>query len=307
MLRDVIIPKDNRILYIFFGGKGGVGKSTLSAATAVYLADAGYRTLLISADLQMSLSDIFEQLIEVRPTTINGVPNLWALNTDVSGNIAEHQLRQIKTMESLIGTDAPEFQFLKMHYQKNACCETASWNRMTEFMNTRDFRVLVFDTAPGGHSLQALRFPIEQAQALNTTIQTRLGIAEITGKKADVEYLEQVMREAEEATRLLRSDQTRYQLVMHPERLPLLEGVRMMQELEADGIRVASIVINGILPEKECRQAGSYFQERWEMQQTYIKRTREKFAPLPVGQVPLLAAEVIGVDRIRQIANAAFG
>lgn len=300
----ILFSKGKRPLFIFFGGKGGVGKSTLSAATAFWLANHDYKTLLISTDLQRSLDDIFQQEIGVNPTRIFGIENLWALNTDVGRSITNHQLRQIKAVEEIKGKKAPELEFLKVHYQGYPCCETASFNRMTEFMNTREFDVLVFDTAPGGHSLQTLRFPAEKARNLYQAIHDRTLPARTT---KEIEFLKKEVKLSDKAARLLGSGQTKYYLVIHPERLPLIEGLRMEGELERTGIRIAGVVVNGVLPEDECKKSSKFFQERREMQERYIKEAKSLFRDFPLINISLLSTEVIGIEALKGISTQLFG
>ena len=306
MLGDLILPKNGQVRFVFFAGKGGVGKSTLSAATAVSLADAGYRTLLVSTDLQRSLDDILEQPIGVTPTPIDGVENLWALDTDVKQSIAEHQLKQIAVMENIMES-MPELDYIKQHYTSSPCCETASWNRMTEFMNTTDYDVLVFDTAPGGHSLETILYPLKQAKSLYTMIEAKKITAELSGKEADVALLEQIVRESEQAMRLMQSDQTRYILLMHPRRLPLFESERMLETLGEHGFKVDALLINEILPTEECERSTPFFQGLRAQQEHYVREAEKRFAHLTLDKILLCPREVIGLDALRAVSGALYG
>lgn len=299
----ILLSKGKRPLFIFFGGKGGVGKSTLSAATAFWLANHDYKTLLISTDLQRSLDDIFRQEIGVNPTRIFGVENFWALNTDVGRSITNHQLRQIKAVEEIKEKKAPELEFLKVHYQGYPCCETASFNRMTEFMNTQQFDILVFDTAPGAHSLQTLRFPAEKARNLYQTIRAQTSSF---SRKKEVKFLKKEIELSDGAARLLKSDQTKYFLVIHPERLPLIEGIRMKGELERIGIGIGGVVINGVLPYEECKKSTKFFRKRRAMQDNYIKKAKRLFKNFPLMTIPLLSMEVIGSKALKEISGYLF-
>lgn len=306
MLEDLILPKNGQVRFAFFAGKGGVGKSTLSAATAVWLADAGYRALLVSTDLQRSLDDIFEQSIGNTPTPIAGVENLWALDTDVKQSIAEHQLKQIAVMENIMES-MPELDYIKQHYTSSPCCETASWNRMTEFMNTTDYDVLVFDTAPGGHSLETILYPLKQAKSIYTMIEAKKITAGLSGKEADVTLLEQIVRESEQAMQLMQSDQTRYILLMHPRRLPLFESERMLEALDEYGFKVDALLINEILPADECERATPFFQTLRAQQEHYVRQAEKRFAHLTLDKILLSAREVIGLDALRTMSRALYG
>ncbi len=305
MIGDLILPQTGQIRFVFFAGKGGVGKSTLSAATALWLADTGYRTLLVSTDLQRSLDDILEQPLGVTPTRVAGVERLWALDTDVEQSVAEHQLQQIAVMENIM-ISMPELDYIKQHYTSSPCCETASWNRMTEFMNTTDYDVLVFDTAPAGHSLETILYPLKQAKGLVAMIEAKKITAELSGKEADVALLEQIVRESKQAMRLMRSDQTRYLLLMHPRRLPLFETERMLSALGTYGFKVDGLLIYEILPEAECARSTSFFQSLRAQQEYYVREAKHQFARLTLDTIQLCAREVIGLAALRDLSRALY-
>lgn len=305
MLGDFILPRPGQVRFIFFAGKGGVGKSTVSAATAVWLADQGFRTLLVSTDLQRSLDDILEQPLGMTPTHIAGVERLWAVDTDVKASVATHQLKQIAVMENIM-ENMPELDYIKQHYTSSPCCETASWNRMTEFMNTTEYDAVVFDTAPGGHSLETILYPLKQAKGLWVMIEAKKITAQLNGKEADVALLEQIVRDSEQAMRLMQSDQTRYLLLMHPRRLPLFETERMIEALGDYQLKADGLLINEVLPENECARSTPFFQALQTQQKHYVGEAEQRFARLPLDQILMRDHEVIGLAALRDLSHAIY-
>ncbi|KKM10348.1 hypothetical protein SY88_14205 [Clostridiales bacterium PH28_bin88] len=307
-LKDQFVPENGKKRFIFFSGKGGVGKSTLSAATAVWLADQGYKTLLASTDLQRSQDDIFGQSFDVTPTPVDGMDNLWVLNTDVDKNIMQHQVRQVRIMESILG-EVPELDFIKEHYTQNPCCETAAWNRMTEFMNTTQYQAVVFDTAPGGHSLETILYPMKQADKIYGMIQAKKASAELAGKagkEADVTVLEQMIKENEQALNLMKSDQTKYVLIMHPRRLPLFESERLIEALTKVGFKSDALVINEILPEEEVNNSSQFFKDIRHLQDRFVDLAEIKFNDIAIKRLSMLSKEIIGKEALRKLGAELF-
>ncbi len=308
MFSKAVLPKSKETVFISFAGKGGVGKSTLASATALWLSEKGFKTLLVSTDLQLSLNDIFQQTIDVIPTKINGITHLWALNTDVRSSIANHQFKQMKAVQNLLGKEeSAEFQFLKGQYEMDPCCETATYNRMVEFVNSKDFQALVFDTSPGGHSLWTLRYPLKHANDLRKKLEREKKYAKLTGDKGkDFDLLVNSLKQSKEAARLLRSDQMRCLLIMHAELLPILENIRLQQELNQAGINVTGVILNEIIPKNESEKSTNFFKAWRSVQEKYIELASKQFKPLPIGVVPVLPKEIIGVKSLREIAESLY-
>lgn len=296
-MKNIISPEKGA-RFVFFGGKGGIGKSTLTAVTAIWLAEQGYKTLIVSTDLQKSQSDIFEQQIDVNETKIKGVSNLWAINTDLKQNIKKYQLKQIRMMEELLG-GVPELEFLKQHWEQDPCCETAAYNQLVEYMNDARFDVIIFDTAPGGHALDMIQWPIKQ---IGTAYKT---IAAKKAQNKDINFLKQILEENERAVSLLKSAQTKYILAMHAEKLPLFETERMAEDLNDFGITIAGIIINQVLPHEAC--STDFFKEKWKTQQKYMADAQKVFDKVKIGQVPMLSSEAIGISALRRLANLLYG
>jgi arsenite-transporting ATPase len=305
VLKGLIIPSNQRPRFIFFGGKGGVGKSSLAAATALWLAKQGYRTLLVSTDLQKSQNDILQQEVGGKETQVKGVKALKVINVDAKESIRKHQLEVMKKIESVKGNDW-EIQFLKEHWEKNPIlpCETASYNVFVEYLNSTDYDAIVFDTAPGGHNFEMIGYPWRHLNNLKKSILAKKEVADITGKVAEIELLEKMSEDNIKAIEKLNSDQTTYLLVLHPEMLPVYEAKRIQESLQPYGIKVKGLILNEILPEEHCKD--EFFSDRRRLQEKYINLVKKEFPELELGEVLMLETEVVGLKAVERIGESLY-
>ena len=306
VLGNLIIPRGPRPRFVFFGGKGGVGKSSLAAATAVWLAKQGYKVLLVSTDLQKSQNDILQQEIGGQEIPVKGMKNLKVINVDAKESIRKHQLEVMKKIEAVKGNDW-EIQFLKEHWEKNPIlpCETASYNVFVEYLNSRDYDALVFDTAPGGHNFEMIGYPWRHLDNLKKSILAKKEVADITGKVAEIELLEKMSQDNMKAIEKLNSDQTTYLLVLHPEMLPVYEAKRIQESLQPYGIKVKGLILNEILPVEHCKD--EFFADRKKLQEKYINLVKKEFPELVIGQVGMLETEVVGLRAVERVAESLYG
>lgn len=311
ILEKYILPRETR-KFIFFGGKGGVGKSSLAAATAFWLATKGYKTLLASTDMQKSQNDIFQRDIGSDETEIPEVRNLWVVNVDPKESIRKHQLEVLRRIEALRDISAEkiseaEIRFLREYWEKNPVlpCETASYNVFIHYMNTDKYDAVVFDTAPGYHNLEMVNYPWRYVYNLEMAIAAKREIVDLTGKVAELKLLERLRDESYSAIKKLASDQTVYFVVTHPEMLPVYEVRRIQDGLAPYGIKVKGIFINSILPEEYCKDG--FFLKRRLLQEKYINMVKKEFADIPVVEVPLLDTEVVGLENVKRLALLIYG
>lgn len=293
-----MISLPQEVKFIFFGGKGGVGKSTLAAATGLWLADQGFRTLLVSVDFQKSLNDVFNQKITSQETKIEGTKKLWAINTEPGKVIKKHQIKQIKILECLYGK-VLQLSFLRDYWKKEPCCETASYNLFVDYLNDKRFKFVVFDTAPGGHSLEMIQWPLRQIGLLLRTIVAKKSHGQ------EVSFLEKILNENKRAIEMLKSDKTSYVLVSLPDKLPFLETRRMAKDLEKFGIKVSGIIINQVLPEKA--QEIDLLKEKFKSQREYLERFRRYFQGMAITQLHWLSQELIGIAALKVIGKYLYG
>jgi len=310
-LGEVILPREGP-KFIFFGGKGGVGKSSLAAATAVWLAEHGYKTLLASTDTQKSQNDIFQREIGGEETKIPEVENLWIINVDPKESIRQHQLevlRRIEELKDLTGEriSEAEIRFLKEYWERNPVlpCETASYNVFIHYMNTDRYDAIVFDTAPGYHNLEMVNYPWRYVYNLEMAIAAKREIVDLTGKVAELKLLEKLRDESYAAIKKLASEQTVYFLVTQPEMLPVYEVRRIQDSLKPYGIRVKGVFINSVLPKEYCKEG--FFLKRRLLQEKYINLVKKEFGDLPIVEVPLLETEVVGLENVRRLSTLIYG
>lgn len=306
MLWRVVEPK-SETRFLFVGGKGGVGKSTISAATAVRLADADRRVLLVSTDLQRSLSDILETDIGHRVRQIAGAPGLSVTETDPRALVRENWHRLAATVQDVFGPS--ELTELMSKEISPCAMEMASFYKLMELLTerARDYDAIVFDTAPGGRALVEITLPFTMAR--------RYGGGDPFAEFAPAGSEARLARMAREEQRtrqtmklITSSERTAFVYVLWPETLPIAETERALEELAQHDIDVPALVVNEVLPEAEVRRADTpYFWQRYEMQQRHLARIRETFAGKIIAEVPLLPGEVRGLALLRQVGETLYG
>jgi len=280
--------------YLFFSGKGGVGKTTMAAATAVYNAEAGKKTLIISTDPASNLADIFEKKIGHRITEI--APHLSAMEIDPDVATEEYKEKVIGPMRAIL----PEDVMLVMEEQFRSACtvEIAAFDRFTDFLTNDEYDVIVFDTAPTGHTIRLLELPVDWSKHIEEsakgTGQTCLGpVSSIQGSKEKYDNAIKAMRSA---------DITKFYLVLKPEKTSLAETLRAHNELKSLGIENFEIIINGIIPDEA--KNGRYG-KIIESQKRHMKSIGESL-PYPSRRVYLQSGEVKGLADIRTFSKIIY-
>ena len=283
--------------YLFFSGKGGVGKTTMAAATAINHAMEGRKTLIVTTDPASNLADVFEQEIGHKIVSINGVPNLWAMEIDPDEATREYKERIIGPFREVM----PEDVIVSLEENLSGPCTTemASFDRFIDFMEGDDYEVIVFDTAPTGHTIRLLALPVDWSRHIEESAkgsgQTCLGpVQSIQGSK----------EKYDKATALLKDPyRTTFIFVMKPEELSLYETLRASKELETIGIRSGELIINGVLPEEVCDI--TFFKKKYYAQQGVIRQA-EKTIVQPKRFMSLRDNEVKGVSSLKDIARELF-
>jgi arsenite-transporting ATPase len=288
--------------YIFFSGKGGVGKTSMACTQAVRFADEGKRTLIVTTDPASNLSDTFEQAIGHLVTPITGVPNLWAMEIDPDIATQEYIDRAMAPIRAAF---PPQIVQVMEEQMSGPCtAEVAAFDRFTDFLelpadNGAAFDVVIFDTAPTGHTIRLLELPAEWSQSINAASlgsgQTCIGpAAAIQDAKNKYERALAAMRE---------SAQTTFIFVLHPEAISIKETRRAITELSKLGIHNYRLIINSIIPPEGAQNA--LFAARAEMQTHYLAQIKTDLT-YPKQRMFLLAGEIIGVQRLRQVGKIFF-
>ena len=288
--------------YIFFSGKGGVGKTSMACTQAVRLAEEGKKTLIVTTDPASNLADVFEQEIGHHVTPIQGLPNLWAMEIDADKATQEYIDR---AMEPIRAAFPPQIVEVMEEQMSGPCTsEVAAFDRFTDFLEVpagdeMAFDVVIFDTAPTGHTIRLLELPEEWSQSIDAASagsgQTCLGpAAAIQDAKHKYERALAAMRQ---------SDRTTFIFVLHPEAISIKETRRAISELKKLDIHNFSVIVNSIIPPEGAQNA--LFAARAEMQARYLKQI-EVDLPYLTQRMALLAGEIKGVKRLSQVAKIFF-
>jgi len=303
----------NNNQFIFFSGKGGVGKTSMACTTAVRHADDGRRTLIVTTDPAANLSDVFEQPIGHRITPIAHVDNLWAMEIDGDRATEEYIDRAMSPIRDAF----PPQMVAVMEEQMSGPCtaEVAAFDRFVDFLEPGmavdgkangsgpaampSFDTIVFDTAPTGHTIRLLELPSEWTESINAAEegsgQTCIGpTAAIQDAKQKYERAMLTLRD---------SDQTTFTFVLHPEATAIKETKRAINELGKLGIHTHQLIINGLIPPAATQNA--LFAGRQVMQAGYMEQIEQEL-PLPAQQMFLLDGEIKGVERLRQVGRLLF-
>ncbi len=229
--------------FLFFTGKGGVGKTTLSSATALALARRGRNVLLISTDPASNLPDVLGAALTTRPVALDDPPTLWALNIDPEVAAREYREKVLAPYR----TSLPAAMVTGIEEQLSGACTTeiAAFNEFARFLGddraTAAFDHVIFDTAPTGHTLRLLQLP----SAWQNFIETNPGGASCLGPLSGL--VEQKRLYADALAALCDPARTQLVLVSRPERSALAEAARSQQELGAIGLRNLHLFLNGVV------------------------------------------------------------
>ncbi|UYU91415.1 arsenical pump-driving ATPase [Bacteroides thetaiotaomicron] len=284
--------------YIFFTGKGGVGKTSIACATAVNLADNGNKVLLISTDPASNLQDVFDMPLDNKGTVIKEVPNLTVVNLDPEQAAAEYRESVIAPYRGKL----PESVITNMEEQLSGSCtvEIAAFNEFSDFITNeekrRGFDYIIFDTAPTGHTLRMLQLP----SAWNTFIAENTTGASCLGQLSGLEDRKEVYKNA--VATLTDKTQTTLFLVSRPEESPLKEVERSSNELLDLGIETQHLIINGVLENYDANDSIS--KQIYERQQNALNNRSSALLKLNTYIVPLRSYNMTGIDNIRNMLNA---
>src|SRR5919205_322150 len=292
---------------LVYTGKGGVGKTSVAAATAVRAAELGYRTIVLSTDLAHSLADSLD--VPLGPEATLVAPNLWGQETDIYNNLQTHWgtvqdwlsaiLRWSGEVDSLVADELTVLLWINRHRESG------------------NYDVIVVDAAPTGETLRLLSFPDVMRWWMQRIfpIQRRaMGIARpLIGTFIDMplptdkvyESVERLFAQLDTLHGMLvDASLTSVRLVLNPEKMVVSEAQRTSTYFHLFGYPMDMVVANRVLP---TAIADPYFEHWKETQARYLKRVEEGFSPVPIKQVPLFDDEVVGVDALGRMPEALYG
>ena len=292
--RDIVEPSSDDTEFVFFSGKGGVGKSTVSCATATWLADNDYNTLLVTTDPAPNLSDIFGQEIGHEVTGIDGVDNLSAIEIDPDQAAEDYRQETIEPMRELLDDE----QIAAVEEQLNSPCveEIAAFDNFVDFMDSPEYDVVVFDTAPTGHTIRLMELPSDWNDELEKGGSTCIGpAASMEDRKQEYERAIDTLQD---------SEKTSFAFVGKPEDSSVDEIERSASDLSELGIESQLLIINGYLPNSVCEDP--FFEGKREDEQAVIKRAKSGFDADAMATYPLQPGEIAGLDLLADVGGVLY-
>ena len=292
--QELVEPSGDDTEFVFFSGKGGVGKSTVSCATATWLADNDYETLLVTTDPAPNLSDIFGQGIGHEVTEIEGIEHLSAIEIDPDTAAEEYRQETIEPMRQLL--DDEQIETVEEQLDSPCVEEIAAFDNFVDFMDSPAYDVVVFDTAPTGHTIRLMELPSDWNAELEKGGSTCIGpAASMEDKKAQYERAIDTLQDTERTT---------FGFVGKPEDSSLDEIERSGADLADLGIEPQLLVVNGYLPESVCEDP--FFQGKREDERAAIERANAEFDAHAMATYPLQPGEIAGLDLLSDVFGVIY-
>jgi len=308
------------VQYLFFGGKGGVGKTAMAGATALWLAGQGKRTLLASTNPVHSLSGLLGQNVSGGHTAVTGVPNLWAYEIDTRDTIerSKKEIREkIQWFLKFADISTKADDFVESATMNPAFEESAMFENMVEMMLKRDYEVYVFDTAPTANARRLLGMSKVYSLWVDKMLKSReeaRTLREMLSfskkKEADplLEYLLGFRERMGQARRLLTDDRkTAFFFVTLPEALPIAVITRFIGWFHEFGIPIGGVIVNMVMDRTALgTDLPEFVLNRMRMQDDHMETIREKFDGRVRAVVPLFDEEVRGSAMLGRAAASLF-
>jgi arsenite-transporting ATPase len=309
--------------YVMFGGKGGLGKTTFSAATGYWLAQQGHKVLVFSVDPQASLSDIFQQDIFGKgPVKI--MDNLWAQEIDADQHIKEYQDEIRQKILDMYGMESvPEEieDYIAAASAEPAMEESAIFDSVVDIVNQGDYDYYIYDLVPLGHALYYLSMAkvydewITKITRLREEMQEQQEMVSRLRREKEVEE-DQILNELRfirerinSASGILTDRQkTAFFFVVIPEEMVLLDTAKAAELFASFNVPIAGYVVNRVIPEDLLGEdVPPYLKNRIEMQRKYLGRIDQTFGEQILARVPEMERDVTGLEMIERVAGRMYG
>ncbi|MBM3243056.1 ArsA family ATPase [Candidatus Poribacteria bacterium] len=314
------IEEHSNLKYIFFGGKGGVGKTTMAGTTALWFAKQGKRTLLASTNPVHSLTSLLGQNVFGAQTQVNEVENFYAYEIDTSETI-EHSKEEIREKINWflkftdITTKAEDF--VESATMNPAFEESAMFENMIDLMFKNEYDVYVFDTAPTANARRLLGMSKVYSLWVNKMLKSReesqslrklLSYSKKEEKDPLLEYLLQFRDRMNHAKELLTdAEKSSFFFVTLPEALPIAVIKRFIAWFEDFGIPIGGVLVNELIQKENIGDnVAEFVKNRIAMQEGYMREIETSFAGMVRGIVPLFNTEIRGVQMLEKAAEVLF-
>ena len=309
--------------YVMFGGKGGLGKTTFSAATAFWLAQQGHRVLVFSVDPQASLSDIFERdIFGQGPVKI--IDNLWAQEIDADKHIADYQdeiRRKILDMYGLDKVPDEIEDYIQAASAEPAMEESAIFDSVIDIVVSGDYDYYIYDLVPLGHALYYLSMAKVYDEWITKITHLREEMREYEEVVAKIRREKEVQEDQilgelqyirdriNTASRILADrDRTAFFFVVIPEEMVLVDTRKAAEMFAKFDVPIAGYVVNRVLPEELAHADGApaFLANRVKMQRRYLDEIRSTLGDAVLARVPELERDVTGLEMIERTARILF-
>jgi len=318
-LADIV----SKYSYIMFGGKGGLGKTTFSAATAYWLAKQGHKVLVFSVDPQASLSDIFKRDIFGKgPVEI--MPNLFAQEIDADQRIREYQEEIRQKIRDMYGmTEIPEEieNYIQAAAAEPAMEESAIFDEVVDIVGSSDYDYYIYDLVPLGHALYYLSMAsvydqwIDKITALRTEMEEYAQVAAVMQRDKESEE-DQILKELQFIKHRINTSssiltdklKTAFFFVVTPEEMIILDTKKAAGLFAKFDVPLAGYIVNRVIPPELADQdIPAYLRNRMEMQTKYLAEIDQVFSGEVLGRIPEFERDVTGLPMIERVANVMFG
>ncbi|CAQ84286.1 MULTISPECIES: arsenical pump-driving ATPase [Photorhabdus] len=285
--------------YLFFTGKGGVGKTSISCATAIKLAEEGKKVLLVSTDPASNVGQVFSQIIGNSIKQIPLVPNLHAIEIDPQAAAEEYRNKIINPIKDSL----PEAVIQSITEQLSGACTTeiAAFDEFTELLTNKEitdqFDHIIFDTAPTGHTIRLLQLPSAWRDFISDNPDGTSCLGPMSG-------LEKQREQYSMAVDALSDKQlTRLMLVARPQSAALREVARTYKELSDLGLKNQQLIINGVFPLSAISENDKLSHALYRREQAAIQNMPEELRSLPKDMLYLQILNMVGIDALKQLLS----